>query len=146
VGTFQIVNGQKQGGNVASYFCLGDGSVLHAIPGQVQPAKFLSEARWAYEVRKAALTSSTDLVRGEVDARKYRERVKSAHLERYSVGGGMRWGNNQLPNTLPRNVTQQTQVHWLLATRPMPRIDDVYPIVWERILNEKLSTLPVERQ
>ena len=27
VGTFQIINGQKVGGNVASYFCLADGSV-----------------------------------------------------------------------------------------------------------------------
>ena len=33
VGTFRIVNGQKQGGNVASYFCLPDGTVLHAVAG-----------------------------------------------------------------------------------------------------------------
>ena len=29
VATFRIVNGQKQGGNVASYFCAPDGRVLH---------------------------------------------------------------------------------------------------------------------
>ena len=28
VGTFRIVGGQKQGGNVASYFCAPDGRVL----------------------------------------------------------------------------------------------------------------------
>ena len=31
VGTFALVNGQKQGGNVATYFCLPDGRVLHAL-------------------------------------------------------------------------------------------------------------------
>src|SRR5258707_516154 len=49
VGTFQIVNGQKQGGNVVSYFCLGDGAVLHAVPGSVNARTFLSEARRASE-------------------------------------------------------------------------------------------------
>ena len=35
VGTFRIVNGQKQGGNVASYFCAPDGRVLH-VSGQFE--------------------------------------------------------------------------------------------------------------
>ena len=34
VGTFRISNGQKQGGNVASYFCTPDGQVLHLLAGQ----------------------------------------------------------------------------------------------------------------
>ena len=39
VATFQIVNGaQKQGGNVASYFCTPEGRVLHAIAGPVDAA------------------------------------------------------------------------------------------------------------
>jgi len=33
VGTFRVVNGVKQGGNVASYFCLSDGTVVHAVAG-----------------------------------------------------------------------------------------------------------------
>ena len=42
VGKFEIVNGQKVGGNVASYFCLYDGSVVHAIPGKTEANKLLS--------------------------------------------------------------------------------------------------------
>jgi len=38
VATFKIVGGQKQGGNVASYFCAPDGRVLHAIAGPVDAA------------------------------------------------------------------------------------------------------------
>jgi hypothetical protein len=147
VGTFQVINGQKVGGNVASYFCLGDGSVLHAVPGQVNADKFLNEARWAFEVRKSALTFSTDLVEGKVDARKYRDIVKKAHVERFNVETGHRFNHRQtLPVSLPRNVGQQAQAHWLLASRPMARIDDVYPTVWTQVLREQLSTLPVEKR
>ena len=35
VATFKIVGGQKQGGNVASYFCAPDGRVLHVVAGPV---------------------------------------------------------------------------------------------------------------
>jgi hypothetical protein len=55
IGTFQIVNGQKQGGNVATYFCLSDGTVLGAIAGPVDARTFLREARWVVETRKAAV-------------------------------------------------------------------------------------------
>ena len=44
VGTFQVVNGQKVGGNVASYFCVNDGAVVHAVAGPVDAQVFLSEA------------------------------------------------------------------------------------------------------
>lgn len=85
VGTFQVVNGQKQGGNVASYFCLHDGGVLHAVPGQVNADKLLAESRWAYETRKAARTIATNLVRETLDMRKYKDQVTRAHAERYHV-------------------------------------------------------------
>ena len=55
VATFQIVNGQKQGGNVAAYFCAPDGRVLHTIAGPVDAATMLREAKWVVEgVKKAA--------------------------------------------------------------------------------------------
>ena len=47
VGTFALVNGQKQGGNVATYFCLPDGSVLHAIAGAFASASAAIDA-WTY--------------------------------------------------------------------------------------------------
>ena len=38
VGTFRIVGKNKQGGNVASYFCAPDGRVLHVVAGPVDAA------------------------------------------------------------------------------------------------------------
>jgi hypothetical protein len=146
VGTFQIVNGQKQGGNVASYFCLADGSVMHAVPGQVNADKLINEARWAYETRKAALTFGTDLENGTVSMRKYAEQVRKAHSERFFAdrGGNGVWGKQSaLPMNMPIAATQQAKAHWLLARSPLIRLDEVYPTVWTQILNEQLSTLPV---
>jgi hypothetical protein len=37
----------------------------------------------------------------------------------------------------------QGKVHVLLATYPMPRLEQVYVLVFERILNQRLSTIPV---
>ncbi len=54
VATFRIVNGAKQGGNVAAYFCAPDGRVLHVIAGPVDAATLLGEAKWVVDsVRKA---------------------------------------------------------------------------------------------
>ena len=148
VGTFQIINGQKVDGNVASYFCLSDGSVLHAIAGQVGADKLLAESRWAYETRKSALTLSTNLGSDDVDAKKYRAQIKKAHTERYYAEVN-RWQGNQqasLPMALPMHRSQQAQTHWLLGNSPLAKLDTVYPFVWERILKEKLSGVPVENR
>ena len=58
VATFQIVNGQKQGGNVASYFCAPDGRVLHCVAGPVDAATMLREARWVVDSVKKAMEES----------------------------------------------------------------------------------------
>lgn len=54
VATFQIVNGQKQGGNVAAYFCAPDGRVLHCVAGPVNAEQMLREAKWVVEAVKKA--------------------------------------------------------------------------------------------
>ncbi len=157
VGTFRIVNGQKQGGNVASYFCLPDGSVLHAVPGKKDAAELLAEIRWAIETRKTALTWATDLTTGVPDAVKYQDRVRQAHVERYvaEVQPGVRGrgiGKRALafepmmPAQLPRGVSQQGQAHWLLARAPLERLETVYPVVWQDVLGEQLSGLPVAQR
>lgn len=171
VGTFQVINGQKVGGNVASYFCLYDGSVVHAVPGKVDGDKLLSEARWAMETRKSALTRATNLATGTLDPVKYRYLIQEAHEERFLAGnnGGAtavraklmaadlaagKWNkprmpatkSTSLPATLPMGVSQEAQAHWLLAINPLAKIDTVYPIVWERILRERLSGLPVVKR
>ena len=155
VGTFQIINGQKVGGNVASYWCLADGSVLHAVPGKMDANKLLMEARWASETRKAALTHCTNLVTGEPSMKKYESFVKRAHTERFYAEQqhpGVRrevWpGERPLPMTSCRRhyLCSKAEAHWLLARSPLDKIDTVYPVVWTRILNEQLSGLPVEQR
>lgn len=59
VGTFRIVHGQKQGGNVAAYFCAPDGRVLHAVAGPVGAQELLREARWVVETARAAVEESS---------------------------------------------------------------------------------------
>ena len=150
VGTFAIVNGNKVGGNVASYFCLTDGTVIHAVPGQVSPDKLMEEARWAYETRKAARTRSINPTTGLVDFRRYSEHMRTAHVERYHAEKDGRGQVNPrqklaIPASMPRAGTQ-AQAHWLLASQPMAKLDDVYPIVWTQILREQLSNLPVARR
>ena len=49
VATFQINGNQKQGGNVASYFCAPDGRVLHVVAGPVDAGTLLREAKWVVE-------------------------------------------------------------------------------------------------
>jgi hypothetical protein len=149
VGTFQIVNGQKQGGNVASYFCLHDGSVIHAVPGQTNATKLLEEARWAFEIRKAAMTLSTDLIKAEPDMKKYIERIRRAHQERYHALQGSWSGGKSvppLPMRMPSHTNQQSQAHWLLAKTPLTKLNDLYPVVWTQVLREQLSDLPVARR
>lgn len=58
VATFRIVNGQKQGGNVASYFCAPDGRVLHVIAGPVDAGTFLREARWVVDGVRTAMAEA----------------------------------------------------------------------------------------
>ena len=79
VGNFRIVNGQKQGGNVASYFTLDDGSVLHALAGPVDAGTLLREARWVVETRKLAIMTSHG------DTAKYKAAWRKAHAERLAT-------------------------------------------------------------
>jgi hypothetical protein len=147
------VNGQKQGGNVASYFCLADGTVIHAVAGPVDAATFLREARWAVDLRKLAITQS------DGDVAKYRATVRRGHLERLSAEHGVNMNTLRMPRLGPgappepqreviqsRNVARLNgagQVHLLLAYYPLPKLEQLYPIVFENVLGEKVSTLPV---
>ena len=153
VGTFQIIRGVKVGGNVASYFCLDDGTVVHAVAGPVDARTFLQEAKWAVEVHKLALTDAGK------DMTKYRAVLRKAHLERLA-------GEREVippPNALPRltvtpptptdnplrtrtgmRLGKQGQVDLLLANYPLPKLSEFYPIVFTSILGEKTSTLPVK--
>jgi hypothetical protein len=81
VGTFKIVgtpNGQaqKQGGNVASYFCAPDGRVLHAIAGPVNAPAFLKEAKWVVETTRKAIKDS------QGNGAAFKTALRKAHAEK----------------------------------------------------------------
>jgi len=150
VATFQIAGNQKQGGNVASYFCTPDGLVLHAIAGPVNEDLFLREARWTVETYNLALL---DKNKTTVQLRTF---FQKAHLERLRNEHGVH--ANQLRmhlNTTSNAKTlgmlvdrhghlgNQGKVHLLLAMASLPRIESVYQVVFEKILNERVSTRPV---
>jgi hypothetical protein len=76
VATFRIVDGQKQGGNVASYFCAPDGRVLHVVAGPVDAATLLREAKWVVETTQRLMKESHG------DGATFKSLLRTAHAER----------------------------------------------------------------
>jgi hypothetical protein len=151
VATFQINGGAKQGGNVAGYFCTPEGRVLHAVAGPVGSDTFLREARWANETYQLAQ------LEGPTPDR-LRAFFHKAHLDRLRQERELVWPRERLPRpgaVSPRLLEQalsqnrhlelstQGQVHLLLAVAPLPRLQQVYRVVFEKVLDEKISTNPV---
>jgi hypothetical protein len=83
VATFRIVNGQKQGGNVASYFCAPDGRVLHVVAGPVAAETLLQEARWVVETTKQSLKDSKG------DGAAFKASFRKAHADRVRTEHGL---------------------------------------------------------
>lgn len=83
VATFRIVNGQKQGGNVASYFCAPDGRVLHVIPGPVDAATMVREAKWVVDTTRKAIDASKG------DGAAFKAIFRKAHAERLRQEHGL---------------------------------------------------------
>ncbi len=136
VGTFTINGGQKQGGNVASYFCTPEGRVLHVLAGPVKANVLLREARWVVETAKLAALESAK------NDRRLHNFWRNAHGERLQQEHQMdpKW---MVRSSKRPHLNKQGRVHLLLATAPLPRLNQVYKLVFEKILNEKVSTAPV---
>jgi hypothetical protein len=152
VGTFQVQGNQKQGGNVATYFCTPSGHVLHVIAGPVDAATMLREARWVVETQKLALLESNG------DSARFREIFRQAHGGRLQKEFGVNIDLNGLPakassaalvtavlaqSAKKGQLTNQGRVHLLLTAAPLARIDQIYKVVFEQILGERISTNPV---
>jgi hypothetical protein len=76
VGTFRIVGKQKQGGNVAAYFCAPDGRVLHCVAGPVDAGTMLREAKWVVETAKKGIEHAKG------DGAAFKAYFRKAHAER----------------------------------------------------------------
>jgi hypothetical protein len=83
VATFRIASGQKQGGNVASYFCAPDGRVLHVVAGPVDAATLLREARWVVEGAKKAMAESHG------DGARFKALFRTWHADRLRAEHGL---------------------------------------------------------
>ena len=83
VGTFRVVGDQKQGGNVASYFCAPDGRVLHAVAGPVNAATMIREAKWVVDTTKQAMNESKG------DGAKFKAAFRKAHAEKLRADTGL---------------------------------------------------------
>jgi hypothetical protein len=83
VATFQIVNGQKQGGNVAAYFCAPDGRVLHAVAGPVDAGTMLREAKWVVQTAERLIAESKG------DGGKFKAGLRRAHAEKLQRETGL---------------------------------------------------------
>jgi hypothetical protein len=83
VGTFQIVNGNKQGGNVATYFCAPDGRVLHAVAGPVDGPTMLKEAKWVVDTLKSVVKDTKG------DSAKFKAAFRKAHADKLKAETGL---------------------------------------------------------
>ena len=83
VATFKIVGNQKQGGNVASYFCAPDGRVLHVVAGPVNAETLLREAKWVVENVQRAMEESKG------DGGKFKAIFRTAHAAKLREEAGI---------------------------------------------------------
>src|SRR5207253_3151418 len=117
----------------------------------------LREARWAVEIWKLALlegkTEKTARFRA-VLAKAHRDRLQREH------GTNLPRLNQYAEDVTPARFgmlvdhyrgrrggrSNQELVHLMLACYPTPRLEQVYGVVFHKILNENLSTSPVVRR
>jgi len=194
VATFRIVGKQKQGGNVAAYFCAPDGRVLHCVAGPVDANTMLREATWVVENTKKAMEVAKN------DGTAFKAYFRKAHAEKLRTESGLAVqpvtfdppdaednngpltyrdptgrplapklppvpiegpdvkfaamqenaakaaGARAMDDRLGRRwvLGNQGRVHMLLAAHCMQPIEKLYGSVFEGILNERISTRPVE--
>jgi hypothetical protein len=169
VGSFKIEGKQKQGGNVATYFCAPDGRVLNAIAGPVDAKTMLEEAEWTVLKTREAIKES----KGSAD--RFKALLRKSHAERLREKYGARVtpmlkdqamqnldtalayrdadGRKLAPVlSLPpvenkeevRQLSNGAKIHRLLAAHAGAKIESLYGAVFQGILNEKVTTKPVQ--
>ncbi len=139
VGAFRIVNGQKQGGNVASYFCTPEGRVLHLVAGPVDAPTLLREASWVVETWKMAQLVKPD--EAPFFRQAHADRLRQEHG--VSASSELAASAPDMDSALNRRLAPQGRVHLLLAAHPLVKIEKIYQLVFKNILNEQVSTNPV---
>jgi hypothetical protein len=126
----------KNGGNVASYFCTPAGRVIHAVVGPVNADELLEEAQWAIDTF-AALANAP--LRDQVQ---YVGMAHQTALGREVAApnwGKSKWSRPVAAQTSPRRGGRSQQIHELLAEQPMATLVSVYQEIFEHILGQRIS-------
>jgi hypothetical protein len=100
---------QKNGGNVAGYFCTPEGFVLNAVVGPVSAQKLLFEAQWAVRV------------------------ADQLH------GGKQAWRQDAQLVAAAHEAQAGDRVHALLAAMPLEPLPKVQAAVFTGLGNEKIT-------
>jgi hypothetical protein len=120
------------------------------IAGPVNAATMLTEARWVVETWKLALLEK------KADPPELCAFFAKAHADRLRQEHGLTVsGCRQLPTASSgdlavllnepanRKLGRQGQIHLLLAANSPLKIEQIYQLVFEKILGETVSTRPV---
>ncbi|MCH8924013.1 MAG: hypothetical protein IIA67_12795 [Planctomycetes bacterium] len=84
---------QKNGGNVASYFCTDELRVIHAAGGPISADELLKRARWAVDTANRAWEFAAGKLQGQ------KEIVAQAHL--YGLKKDLKWFTDSVRRELP---------------------------------------------
>lgn len=165
VGTFQVNSSSdgktanRNGGNVAAFFCTPSGYVIHAAAGPRTAEAFLAEAKWAVAVYSQILS---DRSLGAAQARAEQiPRVTAALRQAHSSAHDLL---NKPDQTVPGRElviheppsdpklkglddagrNQRKQVHKLFKTRAFEPLAMIGPKVYTDILGEKVTNQDVQ--
>ncbi len=165
VGTFQVNSStdgktaNRNGGNVAAFFCTPSGYVIHTAAGPRTSEAFLAEAKWAVSVYSQILSDrSLGVVQGRIDqVSRVTAALRSAHSSAYDL---MNKPDQVLPgrelvlHAPPADPKlkglddagrkQRKQVHQLFKTHAFEPLAMIGPKVYKDILGEKVSNQEVQ--
>lgn len=165
VGTFQVNVGSdgktpnRNGGNVAAFFCTPNGYVIHVAAGPRTAEAFLAEAKWAVAVYSQILS---DRSLGAAQARADQiPRVTAALRQAHSTAHDLLNKPDQSvpgrelvlhePPSDPKlkglddaGRNQRKQVHKLFKTRAFEPLATIGPKVYTDILGEKVTSQEVQ--
>jgi hypothetical protein len=149
VGTFRVSGAEKQGGNVACYFCTPKGQVLHLIAGPVDATSFLREARWVMETWKMSELASSDdpALLQTIWAKAHVERLRYEHATALTPNVLVSAGTTEADMAAFLSATKilptGARVHLLLSNYPMVKLERIFAAIFENVLGEGVSTRPV---
>ena len=168
IGDFEVVNVngklQKNGGNVASYFCTPDGRVIHVTAKPISAEQLLKQATWAVETYQEVSTAAPGNLRAQWKL------VEQAHLGR--LQGNILEFESQVKAEMPRaqkdyhdKIRAQYEhpgkkrppepalviarrraaqrlggdrAHQIMAAQPLAPFREIYREVFEKLTNERV--------